>query len=171
MPIDLRKDAADIRDMLEKSVKQYAAKNVHAQAGPHHGPVSAVGIGYDAGTGAHVRLHFDVRPDYEPDGTYTHNSFAELPRPEWEKAYESLQVRDLDFILPDGSRRTLKTGTDDGAYVTVYGEMLVGLLKDARASGLFAPLPKQPRCELGVEEVEGMFGWPVYEDRGKENSL
>ena len=169
MTIDLRRDAADIRKLLVEAVVRYAAKNAHPKAGGHHKPISALGLSYDCGTGARVAIHFDVRSDYEPDGTWTHDSFAELERPEWEKAYDALQEHDLKFVLADGSSRTLAAGTDDETYVTVFGEMVVSALTDARASGVFAPLPKQPRCELGVEEVEGMFGWPAYDDRGKDN--
>jgi hypothetical protein len=51
----------------------------------------------------------------------------------------------------------------------VFGEFLVGVLKSARADGIFEALPKAERCEPGVEESGGGFGWPVYKDRGKEN--
>lgn len=157
--------------MLAEAVARYAAKSSHPKADPNHMPVGAVGLNYDCGTGARVTLHFDVRPAFEPDGTWTRDSFAELERPLWEKAYETLQDHDVRCVLPDGSIRALEAGTNDETYVTVFGEMLVSLLKDARGSGVFTPLPKQARCELGVEEVEGMFGWPAYEERGKDDLL
>ena len=38
------------------------------------------------------------------------------------------------------------------------------------AAGIFVKLPKAQRCELGVEDpTTGEFGWPSYDDRGKEN--
>ena len=169
MIIDLRKDAADIHNMLVETVAKYAAKSAHPKAGAYHKPVSAVGVTYDCGTAAQVTLHFDVRSDFEPDGTWTHDSFSVLARPEWEKAYDTLQHHELRLVLADGSSRTLQAMAADETYVAVFGEMLVSLLKAARETGVFAALPKQLRCELCVEEVEGMFGWPVYEDRGKEN--
>ena len=171
MTIDLRKDAADVRKMLVEALARYAAKSAHPKACAHYKPVGAVGLTYDCGSGARVTLHLDTRRAYEPDGTWTHDSFAELERPEWETAYGALQDRDLTFALADGSRLTLQAGTDDETYVNLFGEMLVSLLKGARASGVFAALPRQSRCELGVEEVEGMFGWPAYRDRGKDNLL
>jgi hypothetical protein len=43
------------------------------------------------------------------------------------------------------------------------------VLLKARADGVFAGLPKTARCELGVEEQEGTYGWPAYEERGRDN--
>jgi hypothetical protein len=44
------------------------------------------------------------------------------------------------------------------------------MLLEARTKGVFRDLPKAERCELGVEDpTTGEFGWPSYDDRGKEN--
>jgi hypothetical protein len=51
------------------------------------------------------------------------------------------------------------------------GEFFVRLLKEARDGGLFEPLPRASVCEFGVRSYDGFFGWPVYEERGKENLL
>jgi hypothetical protein len=167
MPLDLRKDAEDIRAMLNAAVERYAAGS--ALIATNYAPVSALNLTYDCGLGAHVTLHFDTRTDFEPDGTWTRDTFAQIDRPEWEQAYTTLQDRDLHFILADGSNLTLAAATDDEAYVTVFGQMLVDLLKSVRDTGKLLALPKVPGCEMGVEEVEGMFGWPAYEERGDNN--
>ncbi len=160
--IDLRNDVKDIHAMLTDGVSRYAARS----ADP---PVSAVSLTYDCGFGAHVHLQLDSRPDFEPDGTWTHEAFGNLERPDWEKAYTTLQESDLRMTLADGSVRTIPAGTDDETYVTVFGLMLVDLLKSVRDTGELASLPKTPRCEMGVEESEGLFAWPAYEDRGQDN--
>lgn len=38
----------------------------------------------------------------------------------------------------------------------------------ARADGVFKS-PKAKKCHLGVEEQDGSYGWPAYEDRGKDD--
>lgn len=167
--IDLRKDAEDVRALLIEGIHRYVAANADPVRAPDHPPVSALSLTYDCGFAARVLLHFDTRPDFEPDGTWTHDSFEELPRPEWEQAYTTLQEGDLQVIDADGSTRTLPAGTDDETYAGFFGPMLVGALTSAREAGEFAPLPKTPGCELGVEEIEGLFGWPDYDDRGKDN--
>jgi hypothetical protein len=53
--------------------------------------------------------------------------------------------------------------------VTILGDLLKSVLLRARSDGVFAHLPRSPQCELGVEEHDGNYGWPAYEERGKEN--
>jgi hypothetical protein len=51
----------------------------------------------------------------------------------------------------------------------LLGDTLKNALLSARAEGVFEPLRKAERCELCVEELDGNYGWPLDEDRGKEN--
>jgi len=51
----------------------------------------------------------------------------------------------------------------------IVGDTMKHALLTARDQGWFKQLPKAERCELGVENMEGFYGWPIYEDRGKEN--
>jgi hypothetical protein len=53
--------------------------------------------------------------------------------------------------------------------VDAIGEFLVALLLTARDGGTFDGLPKAARCELGVEDPYTPWGWPAYEERGKQN--
>jgi hypothetical protein len=73
----------------------------------------------------------------------------------------------LALVLPDGTRRVLPA--EGGGLAAALGDMLREVLRKARADGVFAALPKAPQCELGVEEQEGNYGWPAYEERGQEN--
>jgi hypothetical protein len=62
------------------------------------------------------------------------------------------------------------TKCDDAGLGQQIGKFLVSILLEARAAGMFTNLPKGERCELGVEDpTTGEFGWPNYDDRGKEN--
>ncbi|WP_237079290.1 hypothetical protein [Myxococcus xanthus] len=49
--------------------------------------------------------------------------------------------------------------------------MLVATLLEMRDSGQFEALRASTTAELGVEEYEGHFGWPDYEERGRENRI
>ena len=71
----------------------------------------------------------------------------------------------VEFVMRDGSVRK----GDADQIESVFGEFLVDVLKSARADGVFKILPKSAKCELGVESEGGEFGWPVYEERGREN--
>ncbi|MDZ4780532.1 MAG: hypothetical protein SGJ19_09795 [Planctomycetia bacterium] len=171
MQVDLKKDMTEIRAMLVEGVRKYAEKHVHPKAKAKFGPVTAIAVVFDCGTGARVSLNFETRLDYEPDGTWTHTALVELDRPNWEQAYEALEEKGVQFILLNGNPKKLKAGTDDEKYIEVFGEALVSLLKESRDSGVFATLPRAPRCELFVEEQTGMFAWPWYENRGKDNLI
>jgi hypothetical protein len=48
--------------------------------------------------------------------------------------------------------------------------MLKALLLEARDAGVFKNLPTAKQCHLGVEEHDGRYGWPMYEDRGKKGT-
>ena len=56
-----------------------------------------------------------------------------------------------------------------------HGEILEKLIKDTfielREEGAFKDLPKTAKCDFGIESMCGCYGWPVWEDRGKENLL
>ena len=61
---------------------------------------------------------------------------------------------------------------DAGELGQQVGNFLVSMLREARAAGIFVKLPKAQRCELGVEDpTKGEFGWPSYDDSGKENRV
>ena len=51
------------------------------------------------------------------------------------------------------------------------GLFFVNLLKTMRDNGHFHAIPQARECYTGVASYDGMYGWPVYEDRGPENML
>jgi hypothetical protein len=116
-----------------------------------------------------VCLVFDTRADPEPDGEWTmHIEGNDLGRPHWSEACDSSIESPLALLMPDGTRRELEADSP-GQLATAIGEMLRGVLLKACDDGVFADLPKAARCELGVEEQEGDYGWPEYESRGADN--
>ncbi|SIO60624.1 hypothetical protein SAMN05444166_6464 [Singulisphaera sp. GP187] len=165
--LDLRKDFIDIYRLVSERVGAfYPASN----DGPGKGKrVKRIDLGYQFDQAGWVALVFDTRRDAQPDGQWNaHIQGNKLERPKWQAAAEANEVEPVLFTLPDGTRREIPPGSYD-EFVTIFGDLLKGVLLKARLDGVFVDLPKSPRCELGVEEHEGAFGWPVYEERGREN--
>jgi hypothetical protein len=163
--VDLRRDAKRIHDYVVKRVSQQRKKSGDP-------PVKQIVMGFDYGNSGFVSLHFDTRANAEPDGEWTqHIEANELKRPQWNRAAEAMGEKPIQFVLPDGTKRNVAVDDDfgDEAMAGLLGEMLKNVLLSARAEGIFAPLRKAKGCELGVEELEGNYGWPAYEERGKEN--
>jgi hypothetical protein len=164
--LDLRKDFSEIYAFLADRVRNF---DPVANDGPGEGGlVTRIDFGFGLYQSGWVCLVFDTRPDPEPDGEWTmHIDGNDLERPRWTKVCDALDEGPVALVLPDGSRRVLPAA--GGGLATALGDMLRGVLLTARADKVFATLPKAPRCELGVEEQEGDYGWPAYEERGKDN--
>lgn len=54
---------------------------------------------------------------------------------------------------------------------TCFGNVLRDALISAREKGEFAKLPLAKRCIMGVEEHDGGYGWPDYQNRIKEGRV
>ena len=91
-----------------------------------------------------------------------------MERPHWAEAGERNETEPIDVILMDGSTRTLPVAENDTLAILI-GEMFREVMLHARDTGVFDALPLAERCELGVEEFNGIYGWPEYVDRGREN--
>lgn len=165
--LDLRKDVDDAVAMIEKAVTKFFSQQQKSGE-----VVSGIGLGFFASENPEVIIQFDTRPVFEPDGTWTHSEFARLKRPRWSKFIEACEEADGKGAVIDalGTRYEIAEIGQEARLVGWLGEAMVAALKTVRDSGAFKPLQKAARCELGVEEAgDGEFGWPRYEDRGKEN--
>jgi hypothetical protein len=168
--IDLRKDAADVQGMLAEAARNYAAKHKAAATANKHPPVSRIDLIFSLGDSEStpwVHLHFDTKPGSEPDGAPTHPDFAKLTREDWLPAVQAVcEEETVSLVQQDGKSKKC----DDAALTEAIGKFLVEMLLAARDTGVFTDLPKADRCELGVEDpTTGEFGWPGYDNRGKEN--
>jgi hypothetical protein len=165
--LDLRKDFTEVYSFVADRVKSF---DPAANPGPGRGQrVSRIDVGFGVYESGWVCLVFDTRRSPEPDGEW--NEYIEetvLERPRWARACAAVEIGPLTLVLPDGGRRAL-AGGDTQSLVTALGDLLRAVLLKARDDGLFAVLPKAPRCELGVEEQEGSYGWPAYELRRTDN--
>jgi hypothetical protein len=164
--VDLVRHAEKVRDYIAKRVREQKKESLDA-------PVKIIELGFDYSHDGFVALYFDTRPNAAPDGEWTaHIEGIELDIPQWNNAAEALGEMPVHFILPAGGKRTVPADDkefNDEAFASLIGNMLKSVLLSARDEGVFEQLHKAERCELAVEELEGHYGWPRYEDRGKEN--
>ncbi len=165
MRLDLRRDFVEIYAYLAGRVASF---DPATNEGPGDtGPVKMIEVGYEYSQGGWVAVVFDTRPDAEPDGEW--NSHIEgnvLERPHWEEADEANIEGPITLIDPDGNESVLPEGT---GLAEPLGELIKAVLLKARADGVFDALPKADGCELGVEHHDGAYGWPAYDDRGRDN--
>jgi len=165
MKLDLRKEFAEIYSYLVDRVHRFDPEK---NDGPGDGgPVSFIEVGFEYDQAAWVVVVFDTRPDMEPDGEWnSHIEGQALQRPTWLEAGEAIYERPVTLIQLDGSEQALEVGTE---LAEPLGELLKSVLLRARSEGVFARLPKTRDCEIGVEHQNGVYSWPAYDDRKKEN--
>jgi hypothetical protein len=132
-------------------------------------PVGMIDFGFEFGQSNWVALAFDTRPNAEPDGEWTRDidQFL-LERPNWPIWPDLPEDSQVYFIDLHGEKIDVMDDPDE-IICSIVGEMLKHVLLTAREQGVFANLVRTDKCELGVENIEGFYGWPIYEDRGKEN--
>jgi len=168
--IDLNKDAVDVQKLLVDAVQKYSAKHNSTSTTKKHPPVTRIDIAYSFGDSEStpwVHLYFDTKPGGEPDGDPTHPDFAKLKRPNRLPAVQAV-CDDEKVNVTQYNGKVKKCGWEE--LTKTIGKFLVDLLLEARKNKVFAALPKADHCELGVEDpTTGEFGWPDYEDRGKQN--
>ncbi len=169
MKLDLRKDFDDIYAYVVRRAQNFdPSKN--AGPGEANSPIAMIDLCFECAQAGWVALVFDTRPNAKPDGEWTNYIDENLfERPHWLEAIETLEAKSVDVVLSDGKQRKISPDTDFDEFVGLFGELLKGVLLKARADGVFKSLPKAVPCHMGVEELEGHFGWPEYENRGKED--
>src|SRR5687768_18402460 len=126
MNIDLKKDGEKLRTMLVDAVGKYVKLHEAKKTVAKHPAVSRIDFWYWLYDGGpmppFVVLHFDTRPKSEPDGTWTHENFAELKLPKWRAAIETVvEGESVEFILMNGSKK--KVGAE--ALAKTSGEFFV----------------------------------------------
>jgi hypothetical protein len=91
-------------------------------------------------------------------------------RPKWPIWHELPDDAQVYFIDLSGKKVNVMENPDE-IICNIVGEALKHVLLTARDQGVFQPLPKADKCQLGVENFDGFYGWPAYEERGRENLL
>ena len=168
MIIDIRDD---IPVFLEYVIKRVAeqGKRMAKQRKPQ--PITRIDFGFEFGQQNWVVLVFDTRPDAEPDGTWSSlmgkSLFKRKNWPIWEKLADDEVVYFKDV---KGKKVSVMKNPDE-QISKIVGDALKQTLISARNNGLFESLAKAKKCELGVENLEGFYGWPAYKDRGRPANL
>ena len=174
MEIDLRKDAVELRNLLEKRVQEHIALAKKKKLPP----VQALEIGFGINQSGWVLINFDTRDEHERDGEWTLLIDKQsVPRDHWYAAYEGVHEEDVTFILTDGKKKVIKAVGEDGDeksdanFAGMFGEMIREVALQASKDGVFKDLPKAKTFQLDIEEFDSMWGWPEYDDLGKKNLL
>lgn len=163
MQLDLRRDFADVYDHLADRVRNF--KPGGSDVLGKGKAVRIIEVGYEYAQSGWLVVVFDTRRNAESDGEWTSCIDGnELERPHWFEAGEC--EKPITLIHLDGTETKFPV---DAEPAEPLGEMIKAVLLKARDDGVFASLPKADGCELGIENFDGGYGWPDYEDRGREN--
>jgi len=168
--IDLRVTITKLNATIEAAATKYLKKHLAAATAKKHPAVTRIDLAFSLGDGDSipwVHLHLDTKPGSKPDGSPTHPDFARASFKDWLPAVQTaFDGGKAIVVMPDGKKKQC----NDEQLTQTVGKVLVQTLLDARDAGAFKSLPRDKRCELGVEDpTTGAFGWPNYEDRGKKN--
>ncbi|MEL7496973.1 MAG: hypothetical protein AAFN77_05145 [Planctomycetota bacterium] len=170
MKIDLKADFKTIDDYVKQRVTDYPIY-VNNGPGEDDDPISQITLGYQVSQAGWVALVFDTRPNGSPDGvwqSYIEENWLEFPH--WLDAVNALfeDAEPIELVLPNGKKR--KLGEDEGLTQPV-GQMLKDILIQSRKDKSFKELPIAKKCCMGVEDHDGVFGWPDYEKRYRDGRV
>ena len=167
MPIDLREEYKIVYEHIEQRVKDFDPANNDGPGEPG-APIHQIDLGYQFDQAGWIALVFDTRPDAAPDGQWQlHIEENMLELNHWCEVYDAVVENEesITVTLRDGSSRTVEPEADMEGVAELFGSMLKEALIAARDAGVFANLPLAAGCVMGIEEHEGHYGWPEYEER------
>jgi hypothetical protein len=136
--------------------------------GEQGAPIQQIDLGYQFDQAGWIALVFDTRPDAEPDGqwqNYIEENMLELNH--WCELFDTVADNEepMTITLCDGSTQLVEPGIEMEELAEYFGTMLRDALIEARKAGVLAKLPLADHCLMGVEEMEGNYGWPECENR------
>jgi hypothetical protein len=170
--IDLRQDAVTFRRGLEVRIGEIVSEN--------GAPVCAVEVGYDCGQGGWVFVHADRRNRHQRDGKWTSDIRDDnvIPMPHWAEAVEArfegevvtVQRHDgSSFVVPAFDEDAEEDPDSEDPFAAAVGEMLLDVLTSAKADGVLRILGPAGTIQLDIEDFNGTWAWPEYDDLGKTN--
>ena len=179
MSINLDRDYDLVLSFIKKRVEEYH-KSPNIGPGNPNDPIAFIELTYSYEQGGWVGLVFDTRPDANPDGEYTlylKDDKTIFYMPDTSDALEANFDEEIaaDVILADGTRLLLNEEGDivykekpsreyEGDFNEQVGELMRQALEYSYNSGLFNKLPLASPCYYGVEETNGQYAWPIYEE-------
>ncbi|MCB1052209.1 MAG: hypothetical protein KDC71_16530 [Acidobacteria bacterium] len=167
MKIDLTEDFFLVSRALEKRIHNFDPVTNPCPE-PKTDRISYILLGYQLNEWSLISIYFDGRSQSEPDGSWTlFQDKTSIEMDHWSKAMMS----DEPVTVTQISGKTTQIDANSEDFLEIFGEMLKAVLIQARNQGLLAKLPLAPDCLMGVEELDGCFGWPPYENRRQEGSV
>ena len=130
-----------------QEIKDYILEQIKNQ----NEKVKLLEIGFQIDQGGLVKAYFDTDENAEPEGSWT-MSLEEniLERLHWPDLCEEI-------------------GYDEMA--SKIGDLLKTIIFEIKKTGGFDNMPKHSNCQFGVEEMNGCYCWPAYDDRDNENRV
>jgi len=167
LTVDIREEIPELLAYVRLRVSQHVEASARRKKPAQ---VRMIEFGFEFGQANWLALVFDTRENAEPDGEWSRllTKKVLLSRPKWPIWHKLDDEARVYFVDLHGKKINV-TSNPDKLVCTIIGEALKHVLLRSRREGVFKPVARAPRCELGVENLEGFYGWPRYEDRGKEN--
>ena len=167
-PFDLRDSQPIVSVFLKETVEVF-----RAVARRDDVLASRFDISYWLGDGGpgppYALLNVDTRPGSQPDGRYTYHGLRQLDFDNWAKPLDDGYEKESYRVIGIDGRMNHCVRVKEVSELIML--LLVESLLTAREEGVFRTLPRHDRCEVGVEEIGGRWGWPNYKDRGNQNLI
>lgn len=131
------------------------------------GPITRVDVWYDLVSMEvpMVRLYLDTHPTGEPcSGSSETFDLMELEFEAWAEACHA----DVKTIEYSGSQHTVD---DEETLCEAVGLFLLEIILSLRDEGIPSKLPCAEKCYIGVATYDGVWGWPDWDDRGKNDMV
>jgi hypothetical protein len=123
-----------------------------------------------------IWAQFDFEPNGEPGGSGEKIEIMRMQFPQWAKAcqaaveigYGMRQAKGEEVIVIFAD--TSIQANHEETLCAAFGKFLVEIVTSLRGEGAFEVLPRT-NCRLAVNTYDGVWAWPVYEDRGKQDLI
>jgi hypothetical protein len=170
----------DLRDDAQLFLRALAS-NVAAIAASDPASLSALEFGYSCDQSGWIFIHADERPEHERDGEWTTKIDEDkcIEFDHWIEAVESsfegepfavIKIDGTQFVVPAFDEDAeVQDDNGDDPFVVAIGQMILSVLLNAKDDDVFAPLKKFGSVQLDIEDFNGGWGWPEYDDLGKTN--
>jgi len=158
-------DLTEKRDVFLTLIRQGLAKCDHNKMLP----ITRLDVTFDLTSEAvpHVWVTLDSHPTGEPNsGTSQTYQLVNKTIREWKQpCHAAFDGEKVTVISKAGAIEV----NDEETLCKAVGLFFVEIITALRDSGALRALPRGTACYLGVSTYDGVFGWPVYDDRGPAN--
>jgi hypothetical protein len=157
--IDLKNDGLIFRKELEKFLSSLLDKNI-----------SAIEIGYEASQSGWIFIHADSRTSHDRDGKWT-NEIADdklIKMTHWDQSSDDAE--EITITDYKGNTTTFLADESDNDLEIAVGKMILNEMRKAKTDGLFAELSNK-KIQFDIEDFNGCWAWPEYEELGIKNLI